>query len=356
MLTQDDVVGAYTMVNPSNDWHFGKICRDGSELKWVNRAGREWRLIPDLENNRLLTDETNPYRGTCQSFDVVENDGKVQGFRFNDDSYNLDLLSVPSEGVQLPHMIADQSALGFEWCWVPASLFKMGEKIVDRFKKDNQIVEFERPRQGVKTEGFWIMRHTVTQAAFGQFIDDRGYDDARWWKVGSVKEIVNSMGSFDRASNLPAEDVSYYEACAFCEWASNKMGRKIRLPTEAEWELAARSTDDRRYPWGTAAPTMNLATITPSEDWARKKGQAKPTAVGSHSPQGDSPYGCADMAGNVWELTGTVNGTPLQHAKVVARGQSSRSYPIEIDMTSSMLTDPFLRLNCGFRCLCESPG
>jgi len=85
---------------------------------------------------------------------------------------------------------------------------------------------------------------------------------------------------------------------AFCRWVSQITGVEVRLPTEAEWEKAARGTDGRLYPWGDDLPdatrcnfNLNVKDTTP---------------VGRYSPFGDNPYGCADMAGNVWEWTSSL--------------------------------------------------
>jgi formylglycine-generating enzyme required for sulfatase activity len=87
--------------------------------------------------------------------------------------------------------------------------------------------------------------------------------------------------------------VSWHDAVAFCDWLSRETKRPFRLPTEAEWEKAARGTDGRIYPWGDDPPDENLCNFN------NNVGDATP--IGRYSPQGDSPYRCADMAGNVWE-------------------------------------------------------
>ena len=81
----------------------------------------------------------------------------------------------------------------------------------------------------------------------------------------------------------------------YCSWLSQMTGRLYRLPSEAEWEKAARGTDGRIYPWGDEPPDERRC------NFGMNVGGTKP--VGRYSPQGDSPYGCADMAGNVWEWT-----------------------------------------------------
>jgi formylglycine-generating enzyme required for sulfatase activity len=100
--------------------------------------------------------------------------------------------------------------------------------------------------------------------------------------------------------------VSWDDAKAFCDWAG------LVLPSEEQWEKAARGADGRRWPWGNEPPTdrhcnfnMNVKDTTP---------------VGRYSPLGDSPFGCADMAGNVWEWTGSWFDT--QQTRRVVRGGS----------------------------------
>ena len=89
----------------------------------------------------------------------------------------------------------------------------------------------------------------------------------------------------------PVVWVTWQDAQEFCAWVSQISGQAVRLPTEAEWEKAARGSDERLYPWGNQEPNPQLCNYNTNGS----------TPVGKYSPQGDSPYGCVDMAGNVWE-------------------------------------------------------
>jgi formylglycine-generating enzyme required for sulfatase activity len=90
--------------------------------------------------------------------------------------------------------------------------------------------------------------------------------------------------------------VAWDDAVAFCRWLTRATSRTFRLPTEAEWEKAARGTDGRVYPWGNGWDPARLNCQTSP---AAAPGATSP--VGRYSPLGDSPYGAADMSGNVWE-------------------------------------------------------
>ena len=92
--------------------------------------------------------------------------------------------------------------------------------------------------------------------------------------------------------------ISWDDAVAFCKWASQTTGRKVQLPTEAQWEKAARGTDGRPYPWGMQALSTSFLNFN--------NNTKDTTPVGKYSSTGDSPYGAADMAGNAWEWTSSL--------------------------------------------------
>ena len=104
----------------------------------------------------------------------------------------------------------------------------------------------------------------------------------------------------------PVMVITWYDALAFCGWASQVTGAAVRLPTAAEWQKAARGPDGRCYPWGNApAAHPGLCNCQAAGGRADRGRREDTTPVGAFSPAGDSPYGCSDMLGNVWEWTST---------------------------------------------------
>jgi formylglycine-generating enzyme required for sulfatase activity len=125
---------------------------------------------------------------------------------------------------------------------------------------------------------FWIDRTPVTNAEYARFVAATGHEPPHHWGGKTPPKKI---------ADHPVVHISWHDAVAYAKWAGK------RLPTEQEWEKAARGTDGREYPWGDPEPTPELANF----------GEGGTTLVGKYSPQGDSPYGCVDMAGNVWEWT-----------------------------------------------------
>src|SRR5262249_32224355 len=170
------------------------------------------------------------------------------------------------------------------------------------------VFDNEKWAHPVEIAPFGIARAPVTQAEFARFVDDHGYERRELWsKEGwawrARKEAEHPIHwrrsadgwerrAFDQCvplePNWPMIHVNWYEATAWCRWA----GR--RLPTEAEWELAASSSEKRCYPWGDEAPTGERANLD-----ARS---LECVDVGAF-PASDSAFGCRQMLGNVWEWT-----------------------------------------------------
>jgi serine/threonine-protein kinase len=169
-----------------------------------------------------------------------------------------------------------QEILGFPVVWVPAGPFLMGS---DR-KDDSQAFSSEIPLHTVTLPGYWIGRYPVTVTQF------RGFAAEQRW---ANRKRLRGPGEH------PMVNVTWYDALSYCRWLQQQTGLPVTLPSEAEWEKAARGTEGRLYPWGDGEPTADLCNFSEHVDGT--------TPIGYYSPQGDSPYGCADMAGNVWEWT-----------------------------------------------------
>jgi len=162
---------------------------------------------------------------------------------------------------------------GMEMVYVPAGEFSMGSEEGD---------SDEKPAHVVSLDAYWIDKFEVSNDQYALCVADGTCS-----RPSSVKSYRRDSYYGNPAyDDYPVVYVNWNQADAYCRWAGG------RLPTEAEWEKAARATDERTYPWGDAAPTCSLA------NYAGCVGDT--SEVGSY-PAGASPYGAMDMAGNVWE-------------------------------------------------------
>jgi formylglycine-generating enzyme required for sulfatase activity len=141
----------------------------------------------------------------------------------------------------------------------------------------------ERPRRTINLRAFMIDKYEVTNARYLSFIVATGHKEPfNVYGTGSLFEMKG-------IGNLPVVQVTWHDAADYCQWVGK------RLPTEAEWEKAARGTDGRSYPWGNTTPSTNLVNF--DRDWVD---MATLLPVGS-LPEGVSPYGVHDMSGNARE-------------------------------------------------------
>lgn len=222
---------------------------------------------------------------------------------------------------------------GHELLLVPAGKFQMGPS-----------------RREVYLDAFYIGRHPVTNAQFARFLEVTGYEpeDAQRHRFLSH---WRGRACPDRLRDHPVVFVSQDDARAYAAWA----GR--RLPSEAEWEKAARGTDGRRYPWGRAEPTAERAHYG---------GAARGTVPVTACPEGASPCGALGMAGNVWEWCEDVDdpafylkGPPrnprltagARDAPRVVRGGSFMYDKRSLRTFARSSFEPWFRLDgVGFRC------
>ncbi len=231
---------------------------------------------------------------------------------------------------------------------IPAGPFTMG--------RDTGPVS-ERPAHKLFLPAFYIEKNLVTAEKYAKFIRAKGPagpNGEMYLDVADPDALVSLHNGVWMANagseNNPAGEMSWHGALAYCKW----LGK--RLPSEAEWEKAARGTDGRLYPWGSQKPTHELAVI------GLFRGDTLP--IGQR-PKGASPYGVLDMAGQVWEWTrsiprpypyeprdGREKLTPEEGR--VARGGNSSSGDDDITAASREFVAPWRAATghayLGFRC------
>ncbi|MCX7678118.1 MAG: formylglycine-generating enzyme family protein [Spirochaetes bacterium] len=159
--------------------------------------------------------------------------------------------------------------------WIPGGEFYMGSEEGD---------PDEKPRHKVTVEGFWIGKYEVTNKQYQKFLRATGFPEPQYWDDPDYNK-----------PELPVTGVRWYEAVGYCEWAN------LRLPTEAEWEYAARGGRDYEYPTANGSISHDLANywgVEGKDTWLNT-----PAPVGQFPP---NPYGLYDMAGNVFEWTSSL--------------------------------------------------
>jgi formylglycine-generating enzyme required for sulfatase activity len=280
--------------------------------------------------------------------------------------------AIEREGATLEERIALAEELGslddprsHEWLEVPGGVFSMG---TDPDREPDQKAH-ESPELEPDISPFEIMRTPVTVALFSRFVDAGGYATRDCWSTEgwafrteqslACPRFASATERTEWASYLtpsrPVVGVSWFEAEAYARWSG------VRLPTEAEWEKAARGTEGLVYPWGNAW----------EEDCAghRGHGPRKTVPVGIF-PRGESPCGALDMVGSVWQWcadlyapdaysaadgrdpTGpAASHDPARSAPRVVRGGAWNTLPFSLRCANRNSYPPTARFsNLGFRC------
>ena len=250
-----------------------------------------------------------------------------------------------------------QNSVGSQMLLIPSGRFQMG-------RQTTEAPIDEQPATAVTLRRFYLSRHPITNAQYEQF--DAGHAAWRSPQAGDLHPVVY---------------VNHADAIKFCDWLSRREEKNYRLPTEAEWEYAARGTDGRIYPWA-AVQKLSLAKFTLSQAgsgrtsaWRETVGEDKvapnqddgcsgASAVGGY-PLGASPFGVEDLVGNVWEwcqdFYGPYRGADRmnppgaqQGDEHVCRGGSWKSPSASLKATTRGHHPPtFAGNDVGFRIVCE---
>ena len=212
----------------------------------------------------------------------------------------------------------------------------------------------EQPAHTVGLDGFWLDQTPVTNGQYAGFLNEMGNQvegGVTWLDVEDDYSLIEQEGEGFQPrqgyENHPVWEVSWYGAAAYCEWAGS------RLPTEAEWEYAARGVEGSVFPWGDDAPTCDQAAF-------RECVEVGPVAVGLY-PGGSSWCGAQGMSGNVWEWVadwytdypseGQLNPEgPDSGVTRVLRGGSWRSNPFALRGAFRYMYPPMVTYDFGFRC------
>jgi len=232
---------------------------------------------------------------------------------------------------------------GKEMIYVPAGDFLMGS---------DESLKNEQPVHTVHVEAFYIDRYPVTNEEYKRFVDATGHPapcyDVDWAEPYDYNWDPEERTPPRGKEKHPVVLVSWEDARAYAAWAGK------RLPTEAEWERAARGADGRRWPWGNRFVAGRCNT--------KESGAGSTTPVGQYSPEGDSLEGVGDMVGNVWEWTSSLfrpypydanDGRESQEADGwrTLRGGSWRNDLDRARCTARLDGDFLFFNNVGFRCV-----
>jgi len=247
-----------------------------SEYLWSNERIVEVVAMVERRKQTDFTLEEQAFLGPldCEPMRAALNDPATTHEQRAIIGVRLALLGDPRPGVGLR---AD-GLPDIEWCEVPG-----GE------------VTLEEDAGTFTAEPFQIAKYPVTYRQYRAFLEaEDGYHNPEWWQGLWADRPPEKPGrQFQRYGNHPAENVSWLDTVSFCRWLSARLGYKVRLPTEWEWQQAATGGDPANvYPWG--------------EKWEKNRANTyeselnRSTAVGLY-PQGASPVGALDMSGNLWE-------------------------------------------------------
>jgi formylglycine-generating enzyme required for sulfatase activity len=227
-----------------------------------------------------------------------------------------DTATRPADGMVMVYVPGGESRLGSDDSEVDLALEMCNQYYGEC---EREWFEVEQPAHVVLLDGFWMDKTEVTNAQYRRCVDLGGCTPPS----SNSSDTRSSYFGDSAYDNYPVVYVSWSQANAYCTWAG------ARLPTEAQWEYAARGPEGRRYPWGNDydGARLNSCDVTCDYDWADnayEDGYADTAPVGSY-PDGASWCGAQDLAGNVWEWTADWYGEYSSERQVNPTGPASGS-------------------------------
>ena len=328
------------------------IIKNGAPVRVTLKAGRHSGclrdfVLPSFNINKIIPIEGGTY------FDFTPKKNGDIPFRCSMDMYHgkfivVDEITeapVKKASIPLPLPSGERTKAGGEksdMVLIPSGEFTMGSS-------DNEIVDIIN-KFGGKAKPVWYKNETPKKKVFVKdfYIDKYEVANSQYKRFKTDHVI-----SFGR-DNHPAVNIKWAEADAYCRWLGN------RLPTEEEWEKAARGTDGRQFPWGNDFDKAKANTAASGLGGEARVGSYKEETTASLFPggtvpvgsleKGVSPYGVHDMAGNVWEWTDTWY--DKEKGLKVLKGGSWIAPPISARSAVRLADNPFVMSNdYGFRCV-----
>ncbi|MEW6401387.1 MAG: SUMF1/EgtB/PvdO family nonheme iron enzyme [Chloroflexota bacterium] len=290
---------------------------DSLGLEPVGRASGPTISVPNISDPpssnhaESVTYETGLEHGTTKQSDPETSEERELPFELKNPGYRVEdmpqLIFPPPSVDQTPALAPGASvgnltyknkitlSNGMEFMRVPAGPFLMGSS-VNTFTRALFIPDNEKPQHTVVIPyNYWLARYPVTNEQYNAYVKSQG--------------IRHPVDGWEGKRDHPVTNVWWAVCSAYCRWLNELIkiavpsGSILRLPTEAEWEKGARGEGGTEYPWGNEFATYPMAgNYDPFVPGIGVTAGAT-TPVGAYSPHGDSPFGCADMAGNVWEFT-----------------------------------------------------
>jgi len=319
------------LIRSANDWNkFGRP----DNLRWSDQIAIDaMRSITALEYD--MTPNERAFLGPCDLREMLSiiDDAHTQSTQRAVIGIRLDLVGDSRPGVGVIDNLPD-----IVWCFVP-------------------LERIHRQPNELNSARFQISKYPITQSQYKLFVEDKnGYWNDIWWKGLPQPKLKKPGLQQPPHGNHPAVNVTWTEAMAYCRWLSQKMGKKISLPTEKQWEMAANSANSAfQYPWGEQY-ISGYANINEIWHGFGEYNLRKVVACGLY-PQAVSHQGVADLIGNIWEWcdTDVPNATgPVWH--VVCGGSCLRSQGNSSPLYRDNFDPNYSSDTLGFRiCLSDEP-